>query len=198
MHTFIIASESAAFLAFAAATRALSSSVILISNAGMSRPSDFGDGAVPPLSAALMKGVPTASASATPRTLPVSGLTCDSSFTPSGRLFFAPSTTVVTSPFLLRICRVTAPAAGAAAAAVEPSRRLPLSYHDSTIRTVGAPVAGRAGTTYAGARASTASMDAQAWAGVEGRAQLGPDEPIRGASQLSALALHSCRPDRWS
>ena len=181
MHTFIIASESAAFLAFAAATRALSSSVILISNAGMSRPSDFGDGAVPPLSAALMKGVPTASASATPRTLPVSGFTCDSSFTPSGRLFFAPSTTVVTSPFLLRICRVTAPpAAGAAAAAVEPSRRLPLSYHDSTIRTVGAPAAGRAGRTYAGARASTASMDAQAWAGVEGRAQLGPDEASLG------------------
>ena len=64
--------------------------------------------------------------------------------------------------------------------AVEPSRRLPLSYHDSTIRTVGAPVAGCAGTTYAGARASTASMDAQAWAGVEGRAQLGPDEASLG------------------
>ena len=176
VHTFIIASESAAFLAFEAARRALSSSVILISNAGMSRPSDFGDGAVPPLSAALMKGVPTASASATPRTLPVSGFTCDSSFTPSGRLFFAPSTTVVTSPFLLRICRVTPPPAAGAAA----SRRLPLSYHESTIRTVGAPVAGRAGRTYAGARASTASMDAQAWAGVEGRAQLGPDEASLG------------------
>ena len=45
--------------------RALSSSVILISNVGMSRPSDFGDGAVPPLSAALMK--------ASPRHMPIRG-----------------------------------------------------------------------------------------------------------------------------